>query len=142
MKRYEVPLPKRIAIVAKLTEERLPIVNSVQNSHVVQRSSVYTKIGKRAIDVVLSSVALVVALPVNAYIGVVTFFDVGRPILFKQTRVGLNGKEFELIKFRNMRNAFDANGELLPASLRVTEFGKFVRKTSLDELLNFWSILK
>ena len=68
--------------------------------------------------------------------------DVGLPLFFKQERVGKDGKIFTLVKFRNMTNKKDENGDLLPPSQRVTQFGKFVRKTSLDELLNFWSIFK
>ena len=87
-------------------------------------------------------VALVVTLPFNLIIGIITMFDVGFPIFFKQTRTGKDGKEFTIIKFRNMRNTCDERGELLPPEQRVTTFGKFVRKTSLDELLNFWSVFK
>ena len=68
--------------------------------------------------------------------------DVGSPIFYKQTRVGKDGKEFLLVKFRNMNNKTDADGKLLPPAQRVTKFGKVVRKLSLDELLNFWSVLK
>lgn len=71
-----------------------------------------------------------------------TLKDVGRPILFEQKRVGKDGREFTLIKFRNMTNERDERGELLPPSQRVTKFGKLMRKTSLDELLNFWSVFK
>ena len=54
----------------------------------------------------------------------------------------MNGKTFTLVKFRNMTNATDENGNLLPANQRVTKMGEFVRKTSLDELMNFWSVFK
>ena len=94
------------------------------------------------IDIVISLIALIVTLPINLLIGIITYFDVGNPIFFQQVRTGRNGISFRLVKFRNMRNIKDANGDLLHASQRVTKFGKFVRGTSLDELLNFWSILK
>ena len=102
----------------------------------------YVKFGKRLIDVLFSGSACILLLPVNLVMAVVTFFDVGSPILFKQERVGKNGKLFYLVKFRNMTNEKNEYGVLLPPDKRVTKWGKFVRKTSLDELLNFWSILK
>lgn len=105
------------------------------------KNTFYIKYGKRLLDIIISVFMLVITIPVNLVIAVVTFFDVGRPILFKQTRLGKNMKGFTIYKFRNMTNETDANGELLPPSERVTKWGKFVRKTSLDELLNFVSIL-
>lgn len=108
----------------------------------VLKETFYTKVGKRLLDLVISFVALLVFLPFNLFIGIVTFFDVGLPLFFKQTRMGKYCRPFTLIKFRNMTNEKDENGVLLRADLRVTKWGKFVRKTSLDELLNFLSIFK
>ena len=102
----------------------------------------YVKYGKRILDIVFSTLALIVTAPINLILLVATFFDVGRPILFEQERIGKNGKSFVLYKFRNMRNQFDSNGMPLPPEERVTKWGRFVRKTSLDELLNFISILR
>lgn len=124
-----------------LAEKRLPQVNA-NSAPVVPSRTLYARFWKRGIDIVVSGVALVITLPVNAVAAVMTLKDVGRPIMFEQTRVGKGGKEFTLIKFRNMTNECDERGELLPASQRVTKFGKFMRKTSLDELLNFWSVFK
>lgn len=124
-----------------LASDRLASVNKASKPVHVKKSF-YVKYGKRFIDIVVSIAALTVTLPINFVIGIVTYFDVGRPIFFKQERTGKDGKTFLIIKFRNMKNTVDSNGELLPASQRVTKWGKFVRKTSLDELLNFWSILK
>jgi len=67
---------------------------------------------------------------------------VGSPVLFQQKRVGQDGKPFTLSKFRNMTNEKDENGNLLPPEQRVTPFGRWVRSSSLDELLNFWSVFK
>ena len=106
------------------------------------KDSFYTRYGKRALDVLIAFPAFVVLLPFNTLFGVLTFLDVGRPIFYRQTRVGKDGKYFTLVKFRNMNNKTDADGKLLPTSQRVTRFGKFMRKLSLDELLNFWSVLK
>lgn len=106
------------------------------------RKSFYTRYGKRILDIIISLPVFIVILPINFIFGFCTLLDVGRPIFYRQTRVGKNGKHFTMIKFRNMNNEVDADGKLLPPSQRVTKFGKFMRKFSLDELLNFWSVLK
>lgn len=66
----------------------------------------------------------------------------GSPILFRQTRPGLHGKPFEMIKFRTMRDAVDSSGNTLPDSERMTPFGSFLRSSSLDELPELWNVLK
>lgn len=109
---------------------------------VAPRDTVYTRYVKRAIDIVVSATALVITLPINVFVAVGTYLDVGWPILFRQERLGMDGKVFTLVKFRNMTNETDEDGVLLPASERVTRFGSLMRRTSLDELLNFWPILK
>lgn len=106
------------------------------------RDSFYTRCGKRILDIVIALPVFIILIPFNFIFGICTFFDVGRPIFYKQTRVGKDGKIFTLIKFRNMNNEVDIDGNLLPPSQRVTKFGKFMRKFSLDEMLNFWSVLK
>lgn len=125
----------------KLASDRLGQVDELQ-AHVATSSNLYSKYGKRALDVVFASVALVVTFPVNVVIAIATMKDLGRPLFFRQTRVGKNGKRFKIIKFRNMTEERNAQGDLLPPEQRVTKWGKFFRKTSLDELLNFWSIFK
>ena len=102
----------------------------------------YALYGKRALDLLFSGAALVVFLPVNSVIGVVTYFDVGSPIFFQKKRMGKGCKPFTMVKFRNMTNEKDENGVLLRADLRVTKWGSFVRSTSLDELLNFINVFK
>lgn len=124
-----------------LAEERLDAVNA-ELEDVKIPDTFYTRYGKRALDLILALAAFTVTLPINAVIGIVTCFDVGFPIFFRQERIGKDGKPFTIIKFRNMRNTVDERGELLPPQQRVTSWGRFVRRTSLDELLNFWSILK
>lgn len=124
-----------------IAEETLAEVNR-NSDHVKPRRSFYTIYGKRMMDIAVSAIALTVTLPVNAIIAVCTYFDVGSPIIFRQVREGKDSKPFTIIKFRNMTNETDADGNLLPPDKRVTQFGRFVRKTSLDELLNFVSILK
>lgn len=106
------------------------------------RETFYTRFGKRLLDIVLAITGIVVFLPVNLILMICTYFDVGRPIIFKQERPGKGGKLFTIYKFRNMTNQTDEGGVLLDPELRVTKFGRFVRLTSLDELLQFWNILK
>ncbi len=132
---------QRWQIADWMAEEILPVINE----YIIiakPKKSFYGKYIKRLIDIAVSLIVLIITLPVNLIIGIVTLFDVGRPVFFTHQRTGINGKVFRIIKFRNMTNATDDKGELLPASKRVTKWGRFVRKTSLDELLNFWSILK
>lgn len=142
MARYEdLTLEEWHQLAARLAEERLPIVNEIVEQ-VIPADSIYVRYGKRIADIVVSVAALTVTLPLNLVFAMCTFLDVGRPILFRQDRLGMCGKTFTLVKFRNMTNATDERGNLLTASQRITRFGKFMRRTSLDELLNFWSILK
>lgn len=131
----------RIALRDLIAADNLEAVNRI-SAPVQIRNSVYTKYIKRVIDIVVSLTALIITCPINIVLLICTYFDVGSPIIFRQSRTGKDGKAFHIIKFRNMTNATDENGNLLPAKERVTRFGKFVRKASLDELLNFWSILK
>lgn len=131
----------RWSIADKMAEERLPLVNSAV-SPVKPRKGFYSTYIKRLIDIIVSLFALIVTLPVNIIIACVTLLDVGRPIFFVTERCGKNGKIFRMIKFRNMTNETDDKGELLPPSQRLTKCGRFIRKTSFDELLNFWSVLK
>ncbi|WP_296242807.1 sugar transferase [uncultured Faecalicoccus sp.] len=131
----------RWKLAEKLAKDRLPEINKTLKE-VRPKDSFYSNYGKRILDILFSFLALIITFPINLVIGIVTFFDVGRPIFFKQNRIGKNGEAFEIIKFRNMNNNIDKNGDLLPASERVTKWGKVVRKTSLDELLNFWAVFK
>ena len=132
---------KEEVIVKLLAQENLERVNAVA-APVHPRSGIYVKYIKRLLDLLIAVPAFIILLPVNAVLGIGTFLDVGRPIFFWQTRVGKDGKLFKIVKFRNMTNDKDENGVLLPPSQRVTKWGKFVRKYSLDELLNFWSVIK
>lgn len=97
---------------------------------------------KRIIDITASSIALVALSPVLAVTAYRVKKNLGSPILFKQTRPGLNGKPFEMIKFRTMKEGTDEEGNTLPDSERLTPFGKKLRSTSLDELPELWNVLK
>ena len=129
------------AIAAYLKKRNLDKVNQT-SAPVHPRDGIYVRYIKRILDLLVSIPAFLVFLPFNFIFGICTFFDVGRPIFYKQTRVGKNGKNFTIVKFRNMNNNTDADGKLLPARERITKFGYFMRRYSLDELLNFWSVLK
>lgn len=131
----------RWKIAEKLAEERLDKVNS-NIDDVIIPNTFYMHYGKRIIGFMISLFVLLVTIPLNLIIGIITFFDVGWPLFFIQVRTGKDGKPIQMIKFRNMRIEYDERGELLPVAQRVTKWGIFVRKTSLDELLNFWLILK
>lgn len=128
-------------IVAHLRERNLDYVNRV-SAEVHPKNTMYTRVIKRVLDVLISLPAFIILLPFNVVFAVCTFLDVGHPIIFKQTRSGKDGKPFVMVKFRNMNEKKDADGRLLSPSQRVTRFGRFMRKYSLDELLNFWSVLK
>lgn len=97
---------------------------------------------KRLIDITASSAALVALSPVLAITAYKVKKNLGSPVLFKQTRPGLDGKPFEMIKFRTMKDATDKDGNLLPDSERLTPFGQKLRSTSIDELPELWNVLK
>lgn len=136
----ELSLSDKSEIAGYIKRDNLAIVNQKAQKAKI-KDSFYTRYGKRFLDIVISLLGFSVSLPINLIIAVVTFFDVGRPIIFKQQRIGKDEKPFTIYKFRNMTDERDSDGELLPANQRITKWGKFVRKTSLDELLNFVSVL-
>jgi len=102
----------------------------------------YRRTIKRLFDLVFTIPALIVLSPVLALVFLITYVKLGIPILFRQQRPGLHGKPFILYKFRTMNDARDAQGTLLPDTERLTEFGRFLRSTSLDELPELWNVLK
>jgi undecaprenyl phosphate N,N'-diacetylbacillosamine 1-phosphate transferase len=93
-------------------------------------------------DFTLSLLAIVALSPVLLLVSILVRSKLGSPIIFKQQRPGLNEKVFMMYKFRTMTDERDENGELLPDSVRLTKFGKFLRSTSLDELPELFNILK
>lgn len=97
---------------------------------------------KRLLDIVIASSALVVLSPVYAFVAYKVRKNLGSPVLFRQVRPGLNGKPFEMIKFRSMKDAVDAQGNPLPDSERLTPFGQMLRSSSLDEMPELWNVIK
>lgn len=97
---------------------------------------------KRCLDFLLSLCAIIILSPVLLVLCILVRTKLGSPIFFRQERPGRNEKIFTLCKFRTMTDEWDANGELLPDSVRLTKFGKFLRATSLDELPELFNILK
>ncbi|MEA5121855.1 MAG: sugar transferase [Propionibacterium sp.] len=94
---------------------------------------------KRALDIAISAVALVVTAPIQLATGGVVLAALGRPVLFRQPRPGLNAVVFELVKFRTMR---EPDAKYTTDAERLTGIGRFLRSTSLDELPTLWNVLK
>jgi sugar transferase EpsL len=99
-------------------------------------------IAKRILDITLSAAFLIFFLPLLLILAAVVYFKLGRPILYRQMRPGLHGKPFALYKFRTMGQQRDATGRLLPDAQRLNTFGRFLRATSLDELPEFWNVMR
>lgn len=97
---------------------------------------------KRLFDIAVSATALVVLSPVFITVALMVRSKLGSPVLFRQVRPGINGRPFEMVKFRSMRDATNAKGEALTDAERLTNFGKKLRSTSLDELPELWNVLK
>ena len=97
---------------------------------------------KRLLDILIASTALLLLSPLYAFVAYKVKKNLGSPVLFRQVRPGLHGKPFEMIKFRTMRDAVDAQGNSLPDSERLTPFGKMLRATSLDEMPELWNVIK
>lgn len=97
---------------------------------------------KRAFDCVLAAILMVVLAPVLAVVALLVRVKLGAPVLFRQTRPGLNGQPFDILKFRTMTDARGADGALLPDAERLTRFGRFLRASSLDELPELINILR
>lgn len=102
----------------------------------------YKKYIKRAMDFTLSLVAIICLSWLLAIVAILVRIKLGSPVLFKQPRPGKDEKIFNMYKFRTMTDERDENGNLLPDNIRLTTFGKLLRKTSLDELPELFCILK
>jgi undecaprenyl phosphate N,N'-diacetylbacillosamine 1-phosphate transferase len=106
------------------------------------KGGIYTRFIKRPMDFTLSLMAILILSPVLLLVALLVRTKLGSPVFFKQHRPGLNEKIFTMYKFRTMTDERAENGELLPDSVRLTKFGRFLRSTSLDELPELFNILK
>ncbi len=97
---------------------------------------------KRALDVIGSAAALVILSPIMLIVAIAVWANMGRPVFFTQQRTGLHGRFFNVIKFRTMSLAKDKDGSFLDDAARLTPFGKFLRRTSLDELPELINVLR
>lgn len=97
---------------------------------------------KRLFDILAGGCMLLLLSPLLIAAYLLVLLRMGRPVLFRQTRPGLHGRPFEMLKLRTMRNAVDRNGNPLGDSDRITPLGQFLRSTSLDELPGLWNVLK
>lgn len=97
---------------------------------------------RRIVDVFVAALGLAILWPLLAVMALTVALTLGRPVLFRQQRVGLAGRLFTLVKFRTMTDARDANGNLLPDSERLTKFGQFMRRFRIDELPELWNVLR
>ncbi|MCX7817487.1 MAG: sugar transferase [Syntrophales bacterium] len=100
------------------------------------------KILKRTFDLFFAILLFIFLSPAILSIALMVYLFMGKPVLFKQLRPGKHGKAFFLYKFRTMTDVRDEKGNLLPDSLRLTPLGKFLRKTSLDELPQLINVIK
>ena len=102
----------------------------------------YRKFGKRLFDILASICGLIVLSPVMLVVAVIVRIKLGAPVIFSQERPGLHERVFKIYKFRTMTYNVDENNELLPDEKRLTQLGKALRASSLDELPELWNILK
>jgi len=102
----------------------------------------FRKLIKRLFDLALASIALTLLAPILVAVSVCVIVCDGFPVLFRSQRAGLRSKTFTIFKFRTMTEAKDANGQLLPDDQRITRLGRFLRRTSLDELPQLLNVVK
>ncbi len=106
-----------------------------------RRPGLYRRFGKRLLDLVLALPLLALLSPLLLILALAVRASLGSPVLFRQTRPGLAGRPFRLLKFRTMQEGRDAEGKPLADRLRLTAFGSLLRRTSLDELPELWNVL-
>lgn len=108
----------------------------------MKTKTLYQEYGKRAIDIMVSMISLIILSPIFLIVSLLIRSKLGSPVIFKQQRPGKNEKLFFMYKFRTMTEEKNERGQLLSDEKRLTKFGVFLRSTSLDELPELWNILK
>lgn len=108
----------------------------------MRKNGIYNRFIKRLFDIVLSLLFIILFCWLYLIVAILVRVKLGSPVLFKQPRPGKDEKIFDMYKFRTMTDGRDAEGNLLPDAQRMTPFGSFLRKTSLDELPEMFTILK
>jgi lipopolysaccharide/colanic/teichoic acid biosynthesis glycosyltransferase len=113
------------------------------DTHVSEEwQGMYQVHGKRLLDLALTIPVLVLSAPLMAGVAILIRLKLGTPVLFRQERAGLGGSPFVLVKFRTMKDQLSASGQLLPDEQRMTNLGRFLRSTSLDELPTLWNVVR
>lgn len=128
--------------IESIIKQYLELYQEVLNAPKTSDSILYQSFIKPIFDFSFSALLILLFAPILIIVALLIHLKLGSPIFFTQERPGKNGKIFKIYKFRTMSNARDANGELLPDSERLKGFGKFVRKSSLDELPQLFNVLK
>lgn len=108
----------------------------------MSRTSLYKRFGKRLFDLLVTVPLLILLSPLMLIIGLCSLLFMGKPFLFRQVRPGFREQPFTIYKFRTMHDLKDSQGRLLPDGQRLNRFGTFLRRTSLDELPEFWNVLR
>jgi len=101
----------------------------------------WLRLTKRIIDIFGALLLLCVTMPIMIIVAIGVWIDLSGPVFFRQKRAGLRGKEFRLTKFRTMHDARNQDGDLLADQERLTPFGRWLRRSSLDELPELWNVL-
>jgi sugar transferase EpsL len=105
-------------------------------------TSIYHRFGKRLFDLLITLPLLILISPLMLLIGFCSLFFLGRPVLFRQERIGYQEQPFTLYKFRSMREICDRSGRPLPDEARLSRYGRLLRVTSVDEFPALWNVLK
>ena len=108
----------------------------------ISSASVYQRLGKRLLDLLVTIPLLIFLSPLMLIIGLCSLLFMGKPLLFRQSRPGFREKSFTIYKFRTMHDLRDSQEDLLPDGQRLNRFGTFLRRTSLDELPELWNVLR
>lgn len=129
-----------LIVVAGVVAGIVDVIQSRKSKH--KPNGIYEAFFKRVIDFILGMLVLAILWPLYIVLAIMVRVKLGSPVLFKQDRPGKDEKIFKLYKFRTMTDERDANGELLPDDKRLTAFGSWLRRTSMDEVPEAFNIIK